>query len=50
MKIITMPITTIGEQDWIEKLTAFLESYDVEVAGLDEFNISFHFVRRGIKN
>lgn len=37
-----MPITTIGEPDWIEKLTAFLESYDVEVAGLDVLDTGFH--------
>ncbi|OJX32665.1 MAG: hypothetical protein BGO86_10420 [Chryseobacterium sp. 36-9] len=42
MKNITLPIATIGESNWIEKLTAFLESYDVEVAGLDELNTDFY--------
>lgn len=42
MENITKPITIIGEPDWIEKLTVFLESYDVEVAGLDEMNTGFH--------
>nr|WP_121271777.1 SMI1/KNR4 family protein [Pedobacter schmidteae] len=41
MENITMPITSIGEPDWIEKLTTFLESYDVEVEGLEDFESAF---------
>ncbi|SDD44639.1 hypothetical protein [Niabella drilacis] len=42
MEKITMPIHTIGESNWIEKLTAFLENYDVGVLGLDAFDNDFN--------
>ena len=35
MSELVMPINNIGEENWIENLTKFLENYDVEVEGID---------------
>jgi hypothetical protein len=42
MSELVMPINNIGEENWIENLTKFLENYDVEVEGIDSFENSYN--------
>jgi hypothetical protein len=41
-----MPIRKIGEGDWVEKLTCFLEEYGVDVIPLDDKNLINKVERR----
>lgn len=42
MEKIIIPISAIGEPNWVEKLASFLESYDVEILALDAFDNDFN--------